>query len=60
VARKKKQKKFTAVRELKALARQLMGTPPSQRIVPDGRRKQAASEKHKSTLGRLLREDEDS
>jgi len=56
MARKKKPKKFTAVGAVKALARERIGTPPAERVVPDKRTKRTRSEKHKPTLGKLLQE----
>jgi hypothetical protein len=56
MARKKKAKKFTAVQAVKALARERIGAPPVARVVPDKRRKQTKSEKHKPTLAKLLQE----
>ncbi len=54
MARKRKLKKFSKVEAVKALARERIGTPPSSRVVPD--RKKETTEKHKSTLGKLLTE----
>ena len=54
--RKKKPKKFTAVSAVKALARERIGTVPTQKVVPDRRKEQSRSEKHKPTLDRLLSE----
>jgi len=59
MARKKKAKKFTAVQAVKALARQRIGRPPTERVVPDKKRKQTKSEKHKPTLEKLLQETSD-
>jgi hypothetical protein len=56
MARKKKLKKFTAVQAVKALARERIGSPPGERVVPDRKKKQK-SEKHKPTLAKLLEED---
>jgi hypothetical protein len=53
-ARKKKPKPFTAVEAVKTMARAQIGEPPVSRVVPD--RKKRKVEKHKSTLARLLRE----
>ncbi|HEX6806262.1 MAG TPA: hypothetical protein VF133_21495 [Terriglobales bacterium] len=55
MARRKKPKKFTAVKAIKALARERVGTPPVERVVPDKKKKK--SEKHKPTLGSLLAEE---
>jgi hypothetical protein len=53
MARKKKAKPFRAVQAVKQLARERVGTPPAQKIVPQKKRK---PEKHKPTLGKLLDE----
>lgn len=51
VARKKKKKPFRAVTAVKELARERVGSPPSEKIVLEKKKK---PEKHKPTLGRLL------
>ncbi|MGA2374247.1 MAG: hypothetical protein ABSF72_01930 [Candidatus Sulfotelmatobacter sp.] len=53
MARKKKVKRFRAVQAVKELARERMGAPPAEKIVPHKNKKQ---EKHKPTLGKLLEE----
>ncbi|MGB8752936.1 MAG: hypothetical protein WA671_14170, partial [Candidatus Sulfotelmatobacter sp.] len=55
MARKKKVKRFRAVQAVKELARERMGAPPAEKVVPHKNKKQ---EKHKSTLGKLLGEGE--
>jgi hypothetical protein len=55
MARKRKVKRFRAVNAVKALARERIGTPPPEKIVPD--RKKSMKEKHKSTLGNLLEQE---
>ena len=55
--KKKKVKPFRAVTAVKALARERIGTPRSEQVVPDRKRKARASEKHKPTLGKLLGEE---
>ncbi len=55
MARKKKVKRFRAVQAVKELARERMGTPPAEKVVPHKNKKEA---KHKPTLGRLLDEGE--
>lgn len=56
MAKKKgKPKKFSAVDEVKAMAREQIGTPPAGRIVPDRREKKI--DKHKPTLGRMLEQE---
>jgi hypothetical protein len=52
---KKKMKKFSAVRAVKALAREQIGAPPASRVVPN-RKKRKKREKHKPTLGQMLDE----
>jgi hypothetical protein len=51
---KKKPKRFSAVATVKAMARERIGTPPTSRVVPDRKKKQEKTQKHKPTLGRLL------
>jgi len=55
VARKKKVKHFQAVTAVKELARERVGAPPAGKIVIEKKKK---PEKHKPTLGELLRETE--
>jgi hypothetical protein len=55
MGRKKKAKRFRAVTAVKELARERVGTPPAEQVVPNKRKK---PEKHKPTLGRLLGEPE--
>ena len=54
MARKKKIKRFGAVQAVKELARERVGAPPAEKVVPHKNKK---AEKHKPTLGRLLEED---
>jgi hypothetical protein len=49
--RKKKPRKFRAVQAVKELARERVGTPPTEKVVPN---KKNSPEKHKPTLGKLL------
>jgi hypothetical protein len=51
MAKKKKAKRFRAVQAVKALARERVGTPPAEKVVPNKKKKH---EKHTSTLGKLL------
>jgi hypothetical protein len=51
MARKKKIKRFRAVTAVKELARERVGAPPAEKVVPNKRKKE---EKHKPTLGKLL------
>jgi hypothetical protein len=55
MARKRKVKRFRAVKAVKAMAREQIGAPPASRVVPD--RKKRKVEKHKPTLGKLLSEE---
>jgi hypothetical protein len=55
MARKKKTKPFSAITAVKELARERVGTPPAEKIVIEKKKK---PEKHKPTLGKLLRESE--
>lgn len=49
--KKKKAKRFRAVTAVKELARERVGTPPSEKIVVEKTKK---PEKHKPTLGKLM------
>jgi len=51
---KPKQPKFSVVKAVKANARERLGSPPPERILPDPKQKQAASPKHRETLADLL------
>jgi hypothetical protein len=53
MARKKKLKRFGAVQAVKELARERVGAPPVEKVVPHKNKK---AERHKPTLGRLLDE----
>jgi len=55
MAKKKKPKPFLAVTAVKALARERVGRPPTEKIVIEKKKK---PEKHKPTLGKLLGEAE--
>jgi len=54
MAKKKKRDQFDTIKEVKAMARERIGTPPTSRVVPDRKKKKRASEKHKSTLAKML------
>jgi hypothetical protein len=58
MAKTKRKKVFHAVTAVKALARERIGEPRPGQVVPDGKKKTRESEKHKATLGRLLKENE--
>jgi hypothetical protein len=53
MARKKKAKRFRAVQAVKELARERLGAPPAEKVVPNKNKKAA---KFKPTLGKLLDE----
>jgi len=55
MAKKKKVKRFSAVDAVKAMAREQIGSPPVEQVVPNRKKK---AEKHKPTLGRLMRDAE--
>jgi hypothetical protein len=55
VARKKKKKRFQAVTAVKELARERVGSPPSEKIVIEKKKK---PEKYKPTLKKLLGDSE--
>ena len=55
MARKKKSKRFRAVTAVKELARERVGAPPTEKVVPNKKKKK---ERHKPTLGRLLGDSE--
>ena len=55
MARRKKVKQFHAVQAVKELARERMGAPPAEKVVPHKKKNPA---KHKATLGKLLEERE--
>jgi hypothetical protein len=48
---KKQVKRFRAVKAVKELARERVGTPPAGRVIKN---KKEREEKHKPTLGKLL------
>jgi hypothetical protein len=51
---KRKKRVFSKVKAVKSNARDRVGTPPPERILPDPKRKLAAKPKHKRTLADLL------
>jgi hypothetical protein len=55
MARKKKTKPFRAVQIVKEMARERVGAPPGEKVVPH---KKGNPEKHKQTLEKLLEERE--
>jgi hypothetical protein len=52
MAKKKKPKPFRAVKAVKSLAREVVGTPPPTHRTESSNRPRR--EKHKTTLGKLL------
>jgi hypothetical protein len=58
MVRRQKRKKFRAVAEVKAMARERIGAPPPAKVVPDLKKKTRETEKHKPTLSQLLQENE--
>jgi hypothetical protein len=54
MARKKKPKRFRAVQAVKELARERVGAPPVEKVVPH---KKKNPDKHKATLAKLLGEE---
>ena len=56
--RKAKKKTFSAVKAVKANARERVGQPKAQRVIEDIPREKQSREKHKPTLGEMLNTDE--
>ena len=50
---------FSATKAVKANARERLGSPPPERVLPDPKQKAAAKPKHKETLADLLERKED-
>lgn len=53
-----KKKTFSAVKAVKANARERVGQPKPERILPDGNKEEKRGRKHPKTLARLLSEEE--
>jgi hypothetical protein len=51
---KSKKSTFSVVKAVKSNARERLGSPPPERVLPDPKQKQAAKPKHKETLADLL------
>ena len=49
-----KKKVFSAVKAVKSNARERVGTPPPERVLPDPKQKRAEKPKHKETLADLI------
>lgn len=56
-AKKRKPKRFSAAKAVKAAARKVVGTPPPTRAEPDTTKRKASKEKYKPKLDDLLREE---
>lgn len=56
---KAKKKVFSVVKAVKSNARDRVGSPPPERVLPDPKQKLAAKPKHKETLADLLSANED-
>jgi len=51
---KAKKKVFSAVKAVKSNARDRVGTPPPERVLPDPKEKRTRMPKHKETLADLI------
>jgi hypothetical protein len=51
---KPKKQVFSKVKAVKANARDRVGTPPPERVLPDPKQKRVAKPKHKQTFADLL------
>ena len=58
MAKRAKKKTFRAVAAVRALARERIGTPPAEQIIPDRKQERMRKEKHKATLGQMLAPEE--
>jgi hypothetical protein len=56
MAKKRKKKTFSAVKAVKANARERVGQPKAERVIEDKPREERRTKKHKVTLGELLEE----
>jgi hypothetical protein len=56
---KAKKSTFSATKAVKANARERLGTPPPERVLPDPKQKAAEQPKHKETLADLIGRGED-
>jgi hypothetical protein len=55
--KKRKPKRFSAAKAVKAVARKVVGTPPPTRAEPDVTKRKSSKEKHKPKLQDLLAEE---
>lgn len=51
---KGKKKVFSAVKAVKSNARERIGTPPPERVLPDPKKKRSEKPKHKESLADLI------
>lgn len=58
MARKKKPATFSATQAVKANARERLGSPPPERVLPDPKQKATAQPRHKQTLADLLEKED--
>ena len=56
--KKRKPKRFSAAKAVKAAARKVVGTPPPTRAEPDVTKRKSSQEKYKPKLEDLLRNEE--
>ena len=56
MAKRRKKKVFSAVKAVKANARERVGQPKAERVIEDKPRAERRAEKHKATLGELLQD----
>ena len=52
--KKNKKRVFSIVKAVKANARERVGSPPPEKVLPDPKRRAASKPKHKETLAGLL------
>jgi hypothetical protein len=57
-AKKAKKKLFSAVKAVKANARERVGQPKPERVIVDTRQAEKRKAKHKQTIGEILNSDE--
>lgn len=54
MAKRRRPAIFTATKAVKANARERLGSPPPERVLPDPKKRVRAQPKHKQTLADLL------
>jgi hypothetical protein len=59
-AKKKTAKKFSVMKTVKANARERVGQPKAERVIPEKPRPESRKSKHKETLSEILGGDADS